>query len=98
MDGKRVRFLRVSHWLVLLLFFGCSARSPFNRGYVSDSIERRIGVSLSDESYVDTLNVPAYIELADGLSENEAVAIALWNNAQFQADLVELGFARAELI
>jgi len=42
--------------------------------------------------------LPDNVSLDDGLAEDEAIAIALWNNAQFQADLVELGFARADLI
>ena len=34
----------------------------------------------------------------DGLNQTEAVAIALWNNADFQASLTDLGFARADLV
>jgi cobalt-zinc-cadmium efflux system outer membrane protein len=41
--------------------------------------------------------MPKDISLDDGLSEDEAVAIALWNNAQFQADLSQLGLAKADL-
>jgi outer membrane protein, heavy metal efflux system len=33
----------------------------------------------------------------DGLSRDEAVAIALWNNAAFQVSVSQLGFARADL-
>ena len=36
--------------------------------------------------------------LDDGLDLDEAVAIALWNNADFQAALTSLGLARADLI
>jgi cobalt-zinc-cadmium efflux system outer membrane protein len=43
-------------------------------------------------------NFPEGVSLEDGLSQDEAVATALWNNAQFQADLAALGFARADLI
>ena len=34
----------------------------------------------------------------DGLSRDEAVAIALWNNAAFQVSVSQLGFARADLV
>ena len=33
-----------------------------------------------------------------GLSRDEAVAVALWNNAAFQVSLSQLGFARADLV
>jgi hypothetical protein len=42
--------------------------------------------------------IPQGISLAAGLSEDDAVAIALWNNAAFQADLAALGVARADLV
>lgn len=42
--------------------------------------------------------VPANVKLEDGLTADEAVAIALWNNAPFQATLAELGIARAALV
>ena len=41
---------------------------------------------------------PPGIVLADGVTEDEAVASALWNNAQLAADLAGLGIARAGLI
>lgn len=45
----------------------------------------------------DTTTNFAGVNFADGLTENEAVQLALWNNAQFNADLSQLGFARADL-
>src|ERR1700754_2155795 len=42
--------------------------------------------------------IPPGVALSDGLSEDEAVAIALWNNAVFHNDLAALGIARADLI
>lgn len=44
------------------------------------------------------LRVPDGVRLEDGLSEDEAVAVALWNNAALHADLSLLGLARADLI
>ncbi len=44
------------------------------------------------------LRVPDGVKLGDGLSEDEAVAIALWNNVALHADLSLLGLARADLI
>jgi cobalt-zinc-cadmium efflux system outer membrane protein len=41
---------------------------------------------------------PNGASLGDGITEDEAVLIAPWNNAAFQALLVELDLARADLI
>ena len=42
--------------------------------------------------------LPAGVRIDDGLSRDEAVAIALWNNAAFQVSVSQLGFARADLV
>lgn len=42
--------------------------------------------------------LPDGVKLEDGVTEDEAVAIALWNNAALHADLALLGLARADLI
>ncbi|MFN0087691.1 MAG: TolC family protein [Blastocatellia bacterium] len=44
------------------------------------------------------VKIPEGVSLADGLSEDEAVAIALWNNPGLQADLSALGLAKADLM
>ena len=41
--------------------------------------------------------LPPDVNLADGLTQEEAVAIALWNSPSFQATLADLGVARADL-
>jgi cobalt-zinc-cadmium efflux system outer membrane protein len=52
---------------------------------------------LRPDSQRDGFAIPPGVSLEDGLSEDDAVAIALWNNAAFQTDLTSLGFARADL-
>ena len=42
--------------------------------------------------------LPPTVDPQDGLSSDEAVATALWNNAAFQVTLSQLGFARADLV
>ena len=42
--------------------------------------------------------LPPNVNIADGLTQDEAVAIALWNNPDFQVQLANLGFARADLV
>jgi hypothetical protein len=43
-------------------------------------------------------DIPSGIRLDDGLTPDEAVAVALWNNAAFQVSVSALGFARADLL
>jgi cobalt-zinc-cadmium efflux system outer membrane protein len=81
-----------------MIFMGCAARSSYNRDSVSKAIAERTGHTLAEEAGPATPRFPAGVSLADGLTADEAVALALWNNAQLQADLTELGFARADLI
>jgi len=45
----------------------------------------------------ETAPTPPDVNIADGLTQEEAVAIALWNSPSFQATLVDLGVARADL-
>lgn len=80
-----------------LLLAGC-AHTPHQRAYVSKSLAERTGHDLRALAKADAFQLPEKISLGDSLTPDEAVAIALWNNAQFQADLAELGFARADLI
>ena len=84
--------------LLVLTLVGCSVRSLHNRSYVSGSLQDRTGLDLRSDDQDQSFKLPESVSLSDGLSEDEAVATALWNNAQFQADLVQLGFARADLI
>ena len=83
--------------MIPVLIAGCGARSPYDRARISDTLEGRTGHPLrTDASSVGT-ETPAGIVLEDGLTSEEAGALALWNNAAFQADLAELGIARADL-
>lgn len=61
-------------------------------------IEQRITQGAAQSSKNGTaVSIPEGVSLDDGLTEDEAVAVALWNNATFNADLTALGFARADL-
>lgn len=85
--------------LVIFLFFvvGCAVNIKQERETISSSIEARVGKSLPPISKDQSFQLPEDVKMEDGLSEEEAIAIALWNNAQFQADLVRLRLAKADL-
>ena len=81
--------------LASVLLCGCAARSHSTLN-VAGELQQRTGHSPATiES--GTTGLPAQVKLEDGLSEDEAVAIALWNNPAFQTELTRLGIARADL-
>lgn len=57
-----------------------------------------MGVGLGPEPACASFFLPNGADLSDGLTEEEAVLVALWNNAAFQEALTELGVARGDLI
>jgi cobalt-zinc-cadmium efflux system outer membrane protein len=89
---------RVIALLGILASAGCAARSPYDRIYVSATIEKRTGHSLDPAMKPGEAALPPGVSLEDGLTEDEAVAVALWNNARFRTNLAELALARAGLV
>lgn len=86
---------------VILLIAGCSAepgRDRFSVSDVSKGLKDRTDHELPETVEPGHFSLPEGVSLDDGLSQDEAVALALWNNARFQADLAALGFARADLV
>ena len=91
---------KVSIVLTILILTGCTGpkNDSYDFSYVSEGIEERTDYTLNQPSEPNQIDIPEWVTFDDGLSQNEAAALALWNNAQLQADLSELGFARADLI
>jgi cobalt-zinc-cadmium efflux system outer membrane protein len=67
----------------------------------------RVSTGITERTHIDANGLPGDhrewtappgASLADGLSIDEAVSIALWNNTDFQLALASLGLARADLI
>lgn len=90
--------------VAILLVLGASAcmpDAPRSREDISGDLRRRLGHGLHAEARPEEqgnrARIPASVDLSDGLSPDDAVALALWNNGTFQATLSDLGFARAEL-
>jgi len=66
------------------------------RPHLSGDFQQRVGHSLRTDA-VATNQLPPGVEITDGISADEAVAVALWNNPLFQENLSKLGLARADL-
>lgn len=80
-----------------LLLAACTAPGP--GGDAPDAgIARRSGFRSGARPQALAFSWPDGIRSGAGLSEDQAIAIALWNNPSFQAALAELGIARAEVI
>ena len=87
--------------LSILLISGCAAPdegASDNFSHISAGLKERTNYTLRQDYKSRQFEIPDWVTLDDGLSQDEAVALALWNNAQFQADLAALGFARADLL
>ena len=57
----------------------------------------RVGVEPRTE-FNGSVAFPPGVSVQDGLTQDEAVAVALWNNPDFHLQLADLGFARADLL
>jgi len=68
-------------YVLIILMAGCAVQSPYNRSYVSKGINERTNHELGQISKPGEFHLPDGVSLDDGLSEDEAVAIALWDNA-----------------
>jgi cobalt-zinc-cadmium efflux system outer membrane protein len=82
--------------LLASLLAACVPAEPRPRSWISGELAQRTGAGLRAADGRD-FAMPPGIRVDDTLTADEAVAIALWNNAAFQADLAQLGMARADL-
>ncbi|MEZ5364277.1 MAG: TolC family protein [Bryobacterales bacterium] len=80
-----------------LILVALAAASAAEREDVGTALEELVGLGLSPDPSSDGLQLPPGVELTDGLTETEAVALALWNNAALRATLSDLGLAQADL-
>jgi outer membrane protein, heavy metal efflux system len=85
--------------LLLVLLGGCSTLPPVcDRGCVSSDVEARTGRNVGPPPPKGQVILPNGIDLDNGLSEEAAILIALWNNALFQEQLVDLNVAHGDLV
>lgn len=84
--------------LLLFTVFTSCVSTRFDQTYIDNSIKELSDYTATREGEDTNLQIPETVKLNDGLSEDEAIAIALYNNAQFQADLIDLSLANADLV
>ena len=86
--------------VLLGLVPGCVTTTPraCDRFAVSAKVEVRTGYPLGPPPCDGQPIFPNGASLEDGLTEEEAALIALWNNVAFQELLTDLGVARGDLV
>ncbi len=85
-------------FLIFGLWLAIPQKTHAQTTKVSKQVEAHTGHSLKPDAKPAGFALPEGVSLEDGLTEDEAVAIALWNNPAFQAELAALGLARADII
>lgn len=91
--SKKIFFIGI----LFCVLYGCKTPATVSRTDVSDSLQNTTGFTLQKELKPGIINIPPQVNANDGLTEEEAVSIALWNNAQLQADLANITIARADV-
>lgn len=95
----RAELLCSAAMFILFAMAGCKApQTCTDRSQVSVELENRTMHSVAPESCPGEISIPPNVILEDGLTEDEAVALALWNNRGFLATLSNLGIARGDLV
>jgi outer membrane protein, heavy metal efflux system len=85
--------------LVVLCVSGCQTPTLWaDRSRVSTHLNERMDQSLPTGTPLGAITMPPGAALEDGVTDDEAISMALWNNPAFQELLVDLGLARGDLI
>jgi cobalt-zinc-cadmium efflux system outer membrane protein len=76
--------------VVVTALVGCAGPGRYyGRMYVDSEIESRTSHRLGPATSGCEACFPNGVDFQDGISEDEAIAVALWNNASFQELLAE---------
>ena len=89
--GATATLAVIGAWLA-----GCAGPRADLTG-VSAELKQRTGIGMT-ATEPGKIVVPADVSLEDGLTEAEAVTLAVWNNALFRETLADLGLSHADLV
>lgn len=84
----------VAATMAAIVCASCAARTTTTVD-LNAALRERTGHALKP---MDGASLPPGVVLEDGLTSDEAVALALWNSPSFQVTLADLGLARADLV
>lgn len=96
-----VRWARPSLWLLMcLLLVSTGCQTPFpgtHRPRIDGELTTRFGSGLGPQQSPGMSSRPQGLQVEAGLSADDAVTLALWNNTAFQESMALLGVSRAQL-
>ena len=96
--ARRLHRLMTAVLLPTMLLVGCkSPQSWYCQQQVASELANRTGGQLGPEGCPGETAIPTNVNLDDGLTEEEAVTTALWNNAAYRELLAQLGISNAQL-
>ena len=85
--------------LAALAVCGCQTpERPCDHCQISSELSTRFKADLGEPRQPGEVAIPAGVELSDGVSEDEAIRLAVWNNAALNETLAQLGVSRAQLL
>lgn len=95
--------MRLTPWiigfLILVAFTGCNTTQPGSqRNVVTSELTSRVGSGIGPGGGMQCGSIPAGVNVQDGLTDDEVVALALWNNADYHQMLAQLGVSRAQVL
>jgi len=77
---------------------GCVTPTQHSRCHVSGDVLSRSGHDLGPPKRICDLVTDEWVNWEDGLSEEEAIAVGLWNNPAYQELLADLEITQADII
>jgi cobalt-zinc-cadmium efflux system outer membrane protein len=96
--GNPSRRVVVGFAVATLVLAGCATPKGHDRAGVSRGVETRFGTGFGITPCAAEVLVPRGLDEGRPLTEDQAVLLALWNNAAFHEALVELDLTRADLV
>src|SRR5262245_12703146 len=83
---------------LLCLLAGCLTTPVCDQGCLSGKVAERTGFPLGPPPCEGKFVVPNGVSLTEGLTEEGAVLVGLWNNAAFLELLADIGIAHGDLV
>tara|TARA_R100000935_G_scaffold57536_1_gene91687 strand:- start:5528 stop:6886 length:1359 start_codon:yes stop_codon:yes gene_type:complete len=98
-SAHRFAFLKkMGCFILMIIAFSSCVSTKYDQTYITNSIKELSDYNAARKGENTNFQIPSTVNLDDGLSQEEAISMALYNNAQFQADLIDLSLANADLV
>lgn len=94
----RSYFQNLACALCLILAGGCVSPTYYSRCHVSGDVLARTGHDLGPPTAACDVVLDGWVDWTDGLSEEEAIAVGLWNHPGYQELLADLQITEADII